>query len=134
MEKEHKLAPLEEQDRLHNGYLKTDSGRYIRLDSSVRMIETRKVRLPDSYYADYEEANECFVATAVYGDREAPQVRALRQFRDEVLRKSRIGKAFIDFYYSGAGRKLANLIKDIPSSIPIIRKGLDFLVRKHCKV
>jgi hypothetical protein len=76
--------------------------------------------------------NECFVATAVYGDINAPQVQILREFRDEVLQNSSAGRAFTNFYYSGVGKKIANFVsEDLPSTIPLIRKGLDFLVQKY---
>jgi len=78
------------------------------------------------------EVDFCFVATAVYGDSNAPQVQTLREFRDRVLMESDIGRLLVDFYYSGAGRKTADFIKNhLPSTIPAIRRGLDFLVEKY---
>ena len=41
----------------------------------------------------------CYIATMVYGDYDHPQVLVLRDFRDNVLRKSALGRAFIKFYY-----------------------------------
>ena len=41
----------------------------------------------------------CFVATAVYGDHDAPQVARLRQFRDETLRRTVPGRMFVYVYY-----------------------------------
>lgn len=41
----------------------------------------------------------CYVATMVYGDYDHPQVIILRGFRDSVLTKSILGRAFIRFYY-----------------------------------
>ena len=41
----------------------------------------------------------CYIATMVYGDYDHPQVLVLRDFRDNVLRKSIFGRAFIKFYY-----------------------------------
>jgi hypothetical protein len=45
------------------------------------------------------KSGPCFVATAVYGSYDAPQVRILRKFRDEVLAKSKAGRMFIHVYY-----------------------------------
>lgn len=42
----------------------------------------------------------CYVATAVYGSYDCPQVWALRRYRDNYLASSAIGRAFISFYYS----------------------------------
>jgi len=45
------------------------------------------------------ETNEdCFVATAVYGDVDHPDVRRLRRFRDETLRHAAWGRTFIAWY------------------------------------
>ena len=42
----------------------------------------------------------CFIATACYGNYDAPEVLVLRQFRDEKLLQSFFGKVFVKFYYS----------------------------------
>lgn len=42
----------------------------------------------------------CYVATAVYGSYDCPEVWTLRRFRDNVMAKSWFGRAFIHFYYS----------------------------------
>jgi len=41
----------------------------------------------------------CFIATAAYGSRDHPHVRALREFRDRVLMKYRVGRSLINIYY-----------------------------------
>ena len=38
----------------------------------------------------------------VYGDYHHPQVVALRRFRDNVLRSSALGRAFISLYYKNS--------------------------------
>ncbi len=79
-------------------------------------------------------SDECFVATAVYGDANAREVNILRQFRDDVLMDSAMGRAFVRFYYSGAGKKAARLIKTkVPSAIQPIRAGLDRLVETYSR-
>ncbi|MEG1801485.1 MAG: CFI-box-CTERM domain-containing protein, partial [Oscillospiraceae bacterium] len=47
--------------------------------------------------ADLPDA--CFIATAAYGDIDAPNVTLLRIFRDEVLAKSKVGLKIIHTYY-----------------------------------
>lgn len=77
-------------------------------------------------------SDDCFIATAVYGDKHAPEVETLRQFRDNVLMESAPGRAFVRFYYSGAGKTAADLIQEkLPGTIPAIRNGLDWLVEKY---
>jgi len=41
----------------------------------------------------------CFIATAVYGYEAAPEVITLRDFRDNVLLSSKVGRAFVVLYY-----------------------------------
>lgn len=41
----------------------------------------------------------CFIATACYGNYDAPEVKVLRQYRDQVLARSFAGRLFIRFYY-----------------------------------
>lgn len=41
----------------------------------------------------------CFIATAAYGSYLDPHVKALRDFRDDVLLQNRFGTAFVKFYY-----------------------------------
>ena len=79
---------------------------------------------------EHLEGSGCFVATVVYGDRYAPEVQALRTFRDQVLAKHFLGRAFIRSYYSGIGKRVAETIQQrAPSAIPVIKQGLDVVVR-----
>jgi hypothetical protein len=41
----------------------------------------------------------CFIATAAYGSSLDPHVRSLRRFRDEILMRSRPGRALVAWYY-----------------------------------
>jgi hypothetical protein len=77
---------------------------------------------------------KCFIATAVYGDEDAHEVQVLRHFRDNVLHESGLGRKVIELYYSGAGEKTANFIKQhMAYVIPTARKGLDIVVRNYEK-
>lgn len=42
----------------------------------------------------------CFIATAVYGNYDAPEVKILREFRDSFLSKYKLGQLFIKEYYN----------------------------------
>ncbi len=42
----------------------------------------------------------CYVATAVYGSYDCPQVWVLRRFRDERLQRNPLGRAFVKTYYA----------------------------------
>lgn len=74
----------------------------------------------------------CFVATAVYGDVNAPELQVLRDFKDNVLMETGLGRKAIDLYYSGFGERTANFVRNhLPSTIPFIRKGLDYVVQHY---
>jgi hypothetical protein len=79
-----------------------------------------------------ENPTKCFVATAVYDDENAPEVETLREVRDNVLKKSDLGNAFVEFYYSGAGRETADFVKtEYPILIPFIKEKLDKVVEVY---
>ncbi|MBQ3004360.1 MAG: hypothetical protein IJD88_00360 [Clostridia bacterium] len=46
------------------------------------------------------ESGGCYVATAVYGSYNCPQVWTLRRYRDEILAQTTLGRLFIKTYYA----------------------------------
>jgi hypothetical protein len=63
---------------------------------------------PSAEFHDFPEAvvanpdlpnTGCFIATAAYGHYSAPQVQALREFRDRYLMTNSAGQAFVAWYY-----------------------------------
>jgi hypothetical protein len=77
------------------------------------------------YYRTTKKA--CYVATAVYGDVDAWQVVKLREYRDNVLRKTKRGRAFIYTYYL-VSPHLVTLFKHIKPLNMATRKVLDKLI------
>jgi len=65
----------------------------------------------------------CFIATAAYGSCLAPEVSALREFRDRVLLKHELGKSFIEWYYR-LSPPAAAFIADHESLKIAVRLGL----------
>ena len=57
---------------------------------------SREFTKPDSN----KGGGNCFVATAAFGDYDAPEVVFLRKYRDESLSQSAAGRAFIHAYYA----------------------------------
>ena len=51
----------------------------------------------------------CFVATAVYGSYDCPEVWVLRRWRDSALLTTRCGRAFVRAYYATSPRLVALL-------------------------
>jgi hypothetical protein len=70
----------------------------------------------------------CFIATAAYGDAQAPEVEALRRFRDRKLLTNAPGTAFVRLYYR-VSPPIARLIAKKPRLRTVVRKTLDLLGR-----
>lgn len=73
-------------------------------------------------------ADPCYIASEVYGSPDCREVQSLRNFRDQVLQKNPLGRAFVHFYYSGAGKTTANFISSHANFLkPLIKSFLDYL-------
>jgi len=66
-----------------------------RNDKALAMLESVKRQA-----AIVESKNGCFIATAAYGSAMAPEVLVFRNYRDEVLSESSLGRLFIQAYYA----------------------------------
>lgn len=64
------------------------------MDGSTERIELSDISLTKP------EGAGCYVATAVYGSYDCPQVWTLRRFRDNTLAETWYGRAFIRTYYA----------------------------------
>ena len=67
-----------------------------------RVIDWRTCAGPEEIRA-YEERKQnsgCYIATAVYGSYDCPQVWTLRRYRDNKLSKTMLGRGFIRCYYA----------------------------------
>ena len=53
-----------------------------------------------SFGGGYTHSDGCYIATCVYGSYDCPEVRVLRRFRDEYLKRSVPGRNFVRFYYA----------------------------------
>ena len=69
----------------------------------------------------------CFVATATYGGADHPNVRFLRQFRDDCLAHTPAGRSFIDWYWR-TGPKLARWVNRSTALKRASRAALSVLV------
>ena len=104
--------------KIDQGY--TPQGAFNSMEGLAKKIENERRK------------HDCFVATAVYGDINAPEVQVLRDFRDNVLMNNGLGRIVVDLYYSGMGERVADAVKRRASYlIPIIKSGLDKLVQYY---
>lgn len=69
--------------------------------NKITIYEEKIKKFDTSYKApEVPTKGACYVATAVYGSYDCPQVWTLRCYRDNVLALTWYGKAFINFYYT----------------------------------
>lgn len=79
-----------------------------------------QLNLTSQYRMTNKDTKGCFIATACYGDYNAPEVITLRLFRDQKLLKTIQGRIFIRFYYT-ISPPIANLILKSPRLQQFIR-------------
>lgn len=77
--------------------LKKTYNRIKELDDSFTIPEIVK---PEPTPAQTTTSGGCYVATAVYGSYDCPQVWTLRRYRDDTLAETWYGRAFIKTYYA----------------------------------
>lgn len=112
---------------------------YRRAEKAFEEVKPRTVRAAEAVTSLEGESEEtetkglksraCFIATAAYGDADAPEVEALRRFRDRRLLTNRPGAAFVRLYYR-LSPPFARLIARKPRLRAAVRKTIDFLARR----
>lgn len=106
----------------------------MRLEILPLSEEVRKelTSLKELYNNKSSDNQGCYIATMVYGSYEAPQVLILREFRDNVLYKSTLGRLFIRFYYK-ISPGIVNMLKNHSKVNLLIKSILDSIIKllKH---
>lgn len=68
-----------------------------------------------------KKSGGCYIATACYGSYNAPEVIILRQYRDETLSQSSLGRILIRVYYTYSPY-LADRLKSVPTLNSCVKK------------
>ena len=68
-------------------------------ERKIMRVYTEKIKKYDPSYSP-DDSMGCYVATAVYGSYNCPEVWTLRRFRDNTLDATWYGRAFIQTYYA----------------------------------
>jgi hypothetical protein len=105
-----------------------ESERY-RIDSILRYTYQDAVARARELDKTIPIHKRCYIATAVYGDFDAPEVITLRQFRDEKLCKSTLGRVLISVYYT-LSPPIANYLRKARTLNSIVKRILDRIVMK----
>jgi hypothetical protein len=66
----------------------------------IKLRKKVKKRKSNKKEDEEDKAAACYIATATFEDTKAPEVIALRKFRDDVLLNSKIGRVLIKVYYA----------------------------------
>ena len=75
-----------------------------------------------------KRSSGCYIATMAYGSYEHPQVLFLREFRDQKLSRSILGRAFIKYYYAVSPYIVA-LLKNNHRINHLIRSTLNIFIQ-----
>lgn len=82
-------------------YSLTETAKNLRIDQIMEWHQKIKELDPEYVIPGRPSAKSgCYVATAVYGSYDCPEVWTLRRFRDNTLAESWYGRAFIHTYYA----------------------------------
>ncbi|NVN97112.1 hypothetical protein HXX01_02675 [Candidatus Nomurabacteria bacterium] len=90
-------------------------------------MNTRPV-ISSNYRKPTSSSSGCYIATMAYGDYNHPQVIILRNFRDETLTRTKLGRLFIKSYYK-ISPKLVELLKKQERTNKLIRIILNQLIK-----
>lgn len=87
--------------KLHNAYLAFLADKQGNMNIMNEYAEKIKKYKPDYAKPEYKTSDGgCYVATAVYGSYDCPEVWTLRRYRDFSLAETWYGRAFIRTYYA----------------------------------
>lgn len=100
-------------------------------DLTQEILGNPRVQQPSQPRQESTQENQggCYIATAVYGNYDAPPVVTLRLFRDQRLASSPLGRGFIRLYYAVSPRVAKRLTPTHPVTKGV-RRLLDIAVRK----
>lgn len=85
---------------MHNGYIKSLQDKESNKNIILQYVE--KIKKYDFNYQPptIDTSSGCYIATAVYGSYDCPEVWILRRYRDYTLKGTWYGRSFIKFYYT----------------------------------
>ena len=99
---ESKPAALEKEKELVSELLKgNDAAKEENWQKLSKWAEKFNLSKPEEHEVEVKkQSGGCYVATAVYGSYDCPEVWTLRRYRDYTLAETVFGRLFISFYYA----------------------------------
>ena len=85
---------------VRNSNFEEDRTSKVRIESYSSEVKAQKANGPVSSSVSNKKTEGCYIATAVYGSYDCPQVWTLRRFRDHQLSNTLYGRIFIRAYYA----------------------------------
>lgn len=130
-ERTHAEAAKMDTDKSAQYLAMIDEERGLIMDEYTNDPERLKQRLgvrarPQYVQASNKRGSGCFIATAVYGGYDMPQVRLLQAFRDQRL-SSQLGQRIVGFYYR-VSPPIARWLEPRPRASGLVRILLDGIV------
>lgn len=121
---------LEKYLTIENGKKVVDMHLTLSFDEEQKAFtrETEKLKR-ENKKNNTKKGKNCFIATTVYENIDAPEIMKLRKWRDNVLCNSVFGKLIIEIYYF-SGKYFANWINKFPFLKRIIKYFLDLFISK----
>lgn len=111
------------------GSFKSDADLIKAMQFLQRDVKTKYPKVNINFYIPETPSSVgCYIATAVYGSYDSPEVWTLRRFRDNVLSKSVFGRWFIKAYYF-ISPKLVDAFGNNRVFKKVFRNHLDKLVK-----
>lgn len=87
--------------KMHNGYIKSLRNKESNKNMIIQYAEKIKKFDPSFQTPPVDTSSTgCYIATAVYGSYDCPEVWVLRRFRDNVVSNTWYGRCFIKIYYN----------------------------------
>jgi curved DNA-binding protein CbpA len=105
-------------------------GEKILSEDQVLRAKLRILWLGDTAKSNYKSKEGCFIATACFGDYDAPEVKKLREYRDTVLSKTILGRMTIKTYYLISPSLVKIIINNSVIRNILKENFLPFLIRK----
>ena len=115
---------------IHNEYLPYIAPSNRAAQENIKQQYSAKIqKFKPDFQAPAAKSNGCYIATAVYGNYDCPEVWTLRRFRDYILATNFFGRLFIKTYYA-TSPTIVKLFGKRQWFTTFFRKRLDKFVAK----